>query len=165
MKIMKISDMINELTEAMEMNGDQELVIMTDGNRYPVIEVYTDDEHELYLEGYKCEMSYVKPTKKQIEYAIKEGWSREVAERGYDIVDFDGTGMLEIEAIGDVYLGVGDDDGYDDDACAHEAERSGFCKIIPVDELPENFDRRYFGWIDTPENRKRIQKYCDKYCQ
>lgn len=109
-------------------------------------------------------MAYVKPTKEQIEWAIKDGWPRESAERGYDIFDFDGTGILEIEAIADVYLSCGSDEGYDDDACSIEAERSGFCKIIPVDELPENFDRRYFGWIDTPENRKAIKEYCEKYC-
>lgn len=108
-------------------------------------------------------MAYVKPTKRQAEFAVSRGWSREEAERGYTIVDYDGTGMLEINAISDVYLYVGDDDGYDDDACAIEAERSGFCKIIPIDELPKNFDRRYFGWIDTPENRKAIQEYCDEY--
>lgn len=49
---MKISEMITILEETMKENGDQELVIMTDGNRYPVIDVYTDDEYELYLEGY-----------------------------------------------------------------------------------------------------------------
>lgn len=100
-------------------------------------------------------MAYRKPTQKQIEYVMNEGYSREEAERGYAVFDFDGTGMLEIEAIEGIR--------YDDD-CAIEAERSGFCKIIPVDELPENFDRRYFGWVDTPENRKAIQEYCDKYC-
>lgn len=109
-------------------------------------------------------MAYRKPTKKQIEHGRMEGWSLEACERGYDIFDFDGTGMLEINAIGDVYLVPGTNcDGYDDEACAIEAERTGFCKIIPVDELPENFDRRYFGWIDTPENRKTIEDYCEKY--
>lgn len=117
-------------------------------------------------------MAYVKPTKRQIEFAVSEGWPRETAERGYDIFDFDCTGMLEIEAIGDVYVRFGNNGGlyqlglnggYDDDACAYEAERSGFCKIIPIDELPQNFDRRYFGWIDTPENRKAIQDYCNKH--
>lgn len=49
---MKISEMIKVLEETMKCNGDQQLVIMTDGNRYPVVEVYTDDEYELYLEGY-----------------------------------------------------------------------------------------------------------------
>lgn len=49
---MKTSELIAELEEAKEYNGDQELVIMVGGNRYPVIEVYTDDEEELYIEGY-----------------------------------------------------------------------------------------------------------------
>jgi hypothetical protein len=49
---MKTSEMIKILEATMETNGDQELVIMTNGNRYPVIDVYTDDEYELYLEGY-----------------------------------------------------------------------------------------------------------------
>ena len=35
-------------------------------------------------------------------------------------------------------------------------------KIISIDELPKNFDRRYLGWIDTPENRQRIKEYCEK---
>ena len=115
-------------------------------------------------------MAYRKPTQKQIKYAINEGYSREEAERGYGFVYFDFTDMVEIELYSDVYMAL-DDDGellepvdIDDEDCAIEAERSGFCKIIPVDELPENFDRRYFGWVDTPENRKAIQDYCDKYC-
>ena len=115
-------------------------------------------------------MAYVKPNKKQIENAIESGWSREIAERGYEIFDFNGLGLLNIEAIGDVYFESDDSDyGWDDDACAHEAERSGYCKIIPVDELPDPFvidgiSRRWFGWVDTHENRKAIQDYCDKYC-
>jgi len=115
-------------------------------------------------------MAYVKPTVQQIEWAMREGgWPRESAERGYEIFDFDCLGLLNVEAIGDVYLGVGNSDGYDDEACAREAERSGYCKIIPIDELPEIFiidgiDRRYFGWVDTPENRKAIQDYCDRWC-
>ena len=109
-------------------------------------------------------MSYVKPTAEQIEFAINDGWSREVAERGYDIFDFDGLGLLEINRIDCEYFGWGLHAEVGDEDCAVEAERSGFCKIIPVDELPENFDRRYFGWVDTPENRKAIQDYCDRWC-
>lgn len=45
---------------------------------------------------------------------------------------------------------------------AKEAKRIGFCKIIPVKELPKGFDMRYFGWIDTPENRKAIENYCNR---
>ena len=41
---------------------------------------------------------------------------------------------------------------FEDDEQAVEAAVADGIKIIPVDELPENFDRRYYGWIDTPEN-------------
>ena len=105
-------------------------------------------------------MAYKYPTAEGIKFAMKEGWTREQAERGFEIFDFDGLGLLEIEAIGDCYP-YGD---YDDEAAAREAERTGYCKIIPVDELPNPFiiygsDRRYFGWVDTPENRKRIEEF------
>ena len=108
-------------------------------------------------------MPYIKPTERQIKAGLEWGWSLDACKRGYDIFNFDGTGMLEIEAIADVYL-VEDEDcsGYDDEACAIEAERSGFCKIIPVNELPEDFGYKYFGWIDTPENRQAIYNYCNR---
>ena len=107
---------------------------------------------------------YIKPTEEQIECGMEWGWSREQCERGYDIFDYDGTGLLEINRIDDVFVGFGEDGSteVDDNDCAVEAERSGFCKIIPIDELPENFNRRYFGWIDTPENRNNIKKWCVK---
>ena len=47
----------------------------------------------------------------------------------------------------------------DDYAAVAQAIKDGI-KFIPVEELPENFDRRYLGWIDTPENRKHIEEYC-----
>lgn len=74
--------------------------------------------------------------------------------KGYAVTDFGGTGMLEIQRI--------DEDGVfpDDEAAVDQAIKDGVA-IIPVDELPENFDRRYLGWIDTPENRKRIQEFCE----
>lgn len=77
--------------------------------------------------------------------------------KGYDIFDFDGTGMLEIQKV--------DDEGVfpDDESAVEQAVKDGIA-IIPVDELPENFTRRYFGWIDTPENRERIAAFCKEYC-
>lgn len=98
---------------------------------------------------------YKAPTEEQIEAGIDFWWSEEQSKRGYDIFDCNGTGLLEINRIDDVYGNSGVTD-YD---CAKEAERSGFCKIIPVRELPKNFCYRYFGWIDTPENRKNIATY------
>lgn len=110
-------------------------------------------------------MAYIKPTEEMIQAGIEWGWSREEAERGYTVFDFDQTGLLEINRIDCVFIGTGDDryDDVTDEDCAREAERSGFCKIIPVSELPESMvydgvDRRYFGWVDTPENRENIRK-------
>lgn len=81
--------------------------------------------------------------------------------KGYEIFDFDGTGMLQIESIGDV-------DAFESDEDAVKEAIVNGVKIIPVNELPDNFDRKYLGWIDTPENREAIKKYCmDKnnyYC-
>jgi hypothetical protein len=79
--------------------------------------------------------------------------SLKVCENGYDIFNFDNTGMLEIEKIDSLNVFE------DDEAAARQAEKDGI-KIIPIDELPSDFDRRYFGWIDTPENRKAIADYC-----
>ena len=85
-------------------------------------------------------------------YTVVEEWGVDNCNRGYGIFDFDGTGMLEIDKIDDV-------DCFDtpDDA-VQAAIKDGF-KIIPVDELPEGFERRYLGWLDTPENRERIKAY------
>ena len=74
--------------------------------------------------------------------------------RGYDIFDFDGTGMLEIEKIDEMHMFDSDEDAVE------QAIKDGI-KIIPVEELPENFDRKYLGWIDTPENREAIKRYCE----
>ena len=105
---------------------------------------------------------YIKPTKEQIKNGMEWGWSKEQCERGYDIFDYDGTGMLNIEAIYDVYCSTNDDEGYNDEECAREAVRSGFCKIIPINKLPKNFPYKYYIWIDTQENRKAIEKYCNR---
>lgn len=107
---------------------------------------------------------YIKPTEAMVEAGMSWGWTKEDAERGFCICDFDQTGLLEINRIDAVYLGSDEirEDVTDED-CAREAERSGFCKIIPVDELPEKMlhegiSRRYYGWVDTPENRENIRK-------
>ena len=76
-------------------------------------------------------------------------------EKGYDIFDFDGTGMLEIEKIDEENVFT------DDEEAVEQAIKDGI-KIIPIEELPENFDRRYLGWIDTEENRKKIAEYCSR---
>lgn len=78
---------------------------------------------------------------------------KQMIQKGYAITDFDGTGMLEIQRIDEMQKFKSDED-----AVAQAIKDD--IKLIPVDELPENFDRRYLGWIDTPENRKAIADYC-----
>ena len=73
--------------------------------------------------------------------------------KGYDVTDFDGTGMLEIQRIDELNIFNTDEEAVE------QAIKDGVA-IISVEELPDNFDRRYLGWIDTPENRKTIKKYC-----
>lgn len=104
----------------------------------------TDERYNQMMKAFDGDESF-------IEDAVND-WGVEICNKGYDIFDFDGTGMLEVEAIGACGL-------YDDDDAAQWAMEDGV-KLIPVEELPENFGRKYLGWIDTPENRKRIEEYC-----
>lgn len=102
--------------------------------------------------------NYIYPTKKEVSILLNDGWSILQSILGFDIFNYNGYGLYSIESI----YGF----NYDDEA-AKEAERIGYCKIIPVDELPYNFyidgyDARYFGWVDTPDNRKAIKEYCKK---
>ena len=86
--------------------------------------------------------------KERIEY-----WGIEDCNKGYAIFDFGGTGLLEINRIDSI-------EAFEDDEAAVEQAIKDGVKLIPVEELPETFDRRYLGWIDTPENRKKIAEYC-----
>ena len=105
---------------------------------------------------------YIKPTNQQVKNGMECGWKKEDAERGFAIFDFNGTGMLDIEVINDIYYSTNSrDDIPTDEDCAYEAERLGICKIIPIEELPENFEFKCRVWIDTAENREQIKKYAD----
>ena len=64
-------------------------------------------------------MSYQYPTKREIEFAMEEGWTREEAERGFIIVDYDGTGLLIVEGLIDAH---GIDTDLDDIEATIEAE-------------------------------------------
>lgn len=91
---------------------------------------------------------------------IAEGWGAEQANNGYGVFDFDGTGLLQVEAIGEIAA-------FESDSEAVEVAIANGMKFIPVAELPINFDCRYLGWLDTPENRAAIKRYCDNdgyYC-
>ncbi len=114
---------------------------------------------KLDMERYNQELD-VYGDKESVDELIEE-WGVENFNKGYAIFDFDGTGMLVIEAIGELHRFADADDP--DLAATYQAEKDGI-KIIPVDELPQPFivldnDRRYYGWIDTPENRRRIAEY------
>lgn len=106
----------------------------------------------------KPENNYKYPTKEEVSMLLDEGWSILQSVLGFEIFNYNGYDLLGVESIGGLNY---------DDVAAKEAERIGYCKIIPVDELPYNFyidgyDARYFGWVDTPDNRKAIKKYCKK---
>lgn len=102
--------------------------------------------------------SYVYPTEEEVSILLSVGWSILQSVLGFEVFDYNGYNLLGIESIGELNP---------DDVAAKEAERIGYCKIIPVDELPYNFyidgyDARYFGWVDTPDNRRAIKEYCKK---
>ncbi len=84
-------------------------------------------------------------------------WGVDKCNKGYDIFDYDGTGLLELCKIDDVCA-------FDTDYSASiKAEQDGI-KIIPENELPNDmpFGMKYHRWIDTEENRKNIFEYCEK---
>lgn len=91
----------------------------------------------------------------QIECIVND-WGVEQTNKGYAIFDYDGDGILGIERIDDI-------DAFADDMEAVEQAIKDGVKIIPVEELPENFDKKWLGWIDTPENRARIAELAEKY--
>lgn len=87
-------------------------------------------------------------TEDNILNAIKNGWNKEDARRGYAICMSDyGNGAEHIEKIDimDVFE--------DDEEAAEQAEKDGI-KIIHDIELPEEHQAAY---IDTPENRELLK--------
>ena len=119
-----------------------------------------------FLKGYN-KMTREDKIKELMSKEDYKGWSEEdiaeeiqdipdeLLDKGYAISDFDGTGMLEIQKLDVLYTFKNDKEA------VSQAIKDGI-KIIPVDELPQNFDRRYLGWIDTKENRQAIEEYCEK---
>lgn len=91
-----------------------------------------------------------------VQDIVKE-WGAELCNKGYDIFNYDGTGLLEVEDIGDV-------DAYDCDEAVLQAIKDGIL-IIPIDQLPANMPEHmcFYGWIDTQENRENIERYCALY--
>lgn len=95
-----------------------------------------------------------RPTAEQIAAGKEEGYQGFELATGYVVSEFGSTGMYEINAVDAMQT-------FEDDAEAVSAAMADGLPVIPEEELPENFDRRYLGWIDTPENRKRIEVYTD----
>ena len=86
-----------------------------------------------------------------------EDWGVDAVNKGYDIFDFGGEGILEIERIDELQV-------FDSDREATEQAIKDGVKIIPIDELPKELAEQnlnYLGWIDTPENRKALKEYFD----
>lgn len=75
--------------------------------------------------------------------------------KDYTVVDYNGTGMLEIWKV--------DGGMYGNDAEAVLAAVRDGVKLIPVSDLPDAFPLRRLGWLDTPANRKRIGEYAREH--
>ena len=73
--------------------------------------------------------------------------------KGYSIKAFNDDGIESVYTLFEV-------SAFSDDSDAVEAAVKDGVKIIPVGHLPNNFYDRWYGYVDTPENRKRIYKYC-----
>lgn len=107
----------------------------------------TDERYNQMMETYNND-----------EYMVQDvvrTWGAENCNKGYAVFNCDGTGMLEIEHIVDV-------GAFDSDAEAVLKAIEDGVKIIPIEELPFDMDDeyRYYGWIDTQENRGNIANYC-----
>jgi hypothetical protein len=105
-------------------------------------------------EAYDRVVRYYDGDVEEAEEAMAD-WPEEAIEKGYAIFERGSDRMLEVQKIDE--LGAFKSD---DEAIA-QAVKDGV-KIIPVDELPEPFPWRYLGWVDTPENRSNIERFCQK---
>lgn len=117
----------------------------------------------------------IRPTEEEKSLGKEYGWSDHAIETGYEIFTFCGCDFpyelapLNIEAVCDMGTferfysenkeQIPDDVGVDDLA-ALQAMEDGYCKIIPIEELPEKLIDKYkfFGWVDTTENREKLEK-------
>ena len=98
------------------------------------------------------------------ELMDKYGWSREATINGYDAFgicganDYEIDGALEICRVDDLYCCKEFDYGIDDDwSACRQAESDGVKFINDVDGLEKG---RY---VDTPENRRRCEKYIEEH--
>lgn len=94
-----------------------------------------------------------RPTVRQIKLGQNEGWGGFELSHGYGVFQsIDGMYSIErIDAMGTFNC---------DEEASRAAAEDGL-PIIPENELPEAFEFRWFGWIDTPENRQRIHEHAN----
>lgn len=76
-------------------------------------------------------------------------------ERGYAAAIGHGN-ILEIQAVTDAGK-------FDNDEEAVKAAAQDGIPLIPVNELPAGFEFQWLGFVDTPRNRRRIERYCIKH--
>ena len=114
-------------------------------------------KYGLTEERYIQMMKFWNGDEKAVADAV-ETWGADKCNKGYDIFDYDMLGLFDIEEIGD----TGAFDGNDDEA-VKAAEKDGV-KIIPINQLPINMpeNMRFYGWVDTQNNKQRIKEYCDR---
>ncbi|MBO5969897.1 MAG: hypothetical protein J6S14_15525 [Clostridia bacterium] len=89
----------------------------------------------------------------EVELLVK-AYGAESCNRGYEVFDYDCTGLLCIEKIDDI-------DVFECDADAAIQAAADGIAIIPKKELPDELpaDMKFYGWIDTPENRAKLIAY------
>lgn len=73
--------------------------------------------------------------------------------RGWIIHTYEDTGILRVVHDPDKPI-------YTSDEEAAKAAVACGVRVIPVNELPADFHLPYYGWLDTPENRRAIEEYC-----
>ena len=79
---------------------------------------------------------YRRPTDEELQSSLEEGDLEEIGDeerRGYGIFTRSAMGCDELTRLDPCYY---NEPMPSDEDCAMEAERSGFCRIIPVNELP-----------------------------
>ena len=102
---------------------------------------------------------YVPPTEQGIKNAIAHGVKEKYAKLGFDIFESNcGTFVRRL------YFAYETNKGKNVpsfEACAEQAKTLGLCEIIPVKKLPDYMpnDMRQAIWVDTPDNRMKIQNY------
>lgn len=109
---------------------------------------FTHNDYKICL-GLTDIGEYRKPDTYEIEIGNSYLTNCDDVNRGYSIFKNE---LLAVKAIDPMWE-------MNDTLCAMDAEKTGYCKIIPIKELPKQFPFLMYQWVDTPENRANIEKY------